>query len=147
MRLLGLAGLVLIVALAGCGSSDSSSSSSSGGQTIEVSLTEFKLDPSQISVEKPGTYTFHAVNGGQYPHALEIEGHGVEEKTEDIQPGESADLKVELNATGDYEIYCPVDGHRGKGMEGSLTVGAAASGAGTTTDDGSGDNGGGGYGG
>ena len=146
MRLLGLAGLVLTVALAGCGSSDSSSSSSGGSEPIKVSLTEFAFNPSQISLEKPGTYTFHAVNDGQFPHALEIEGQGVEEETEDIEPGESADLKVELSATGDYEIYCPVDGHRGKGMEGSLTVGGGAAGTGTTTEDESGDDSG-GYGG
>jgi hypothetical protein len=49
MRLLSLASLVLIVALVGCGGDDSSSSSG-GAQTIEVSLSEFALDPAQVSV-------------------------------------------------------------------------------------------------
>ena len=115
--------------------SSDSSSSSAGGQTINVDLTEFALDPPQISLEKPGTYTFHAVNDGKFPHALEIEGHGVEEETQDLQPGESADLEVELDEAGDYEIYCPVDGHRHKGMEGSLTVAGTAAGASTTSTD------------
>jgi uncharacterized cupredoxin-like copper-binding protein len=140
MRLLVLAGLVLTVALAGCGSDDSSSSSSDGAQTIDVHLSEFALDPSQVSVEKPGTYTFHAINDGQFPHALEIEGQGVEEETEDIQPGDDADLTVELTEAGDYELYCPIDDHRGMGMDGSVQVGGTAAGAGatTTSDDGDG---------
>jgi plastocyanin len=132
MRLLALAGLVLIVALAGCGGDDSPSSSG-GGQTIEVSLSEFALDPSQVSVQKPGTYTFRAVNDGQTVHALEIEGHGVEEETEDIQPGETAELTVELTEAGDYELYCPIGNHRDMGMDGSVQIGGTGAGAGATT--------------
>ena len=105
-------------------------------------LSEFALDPSQVSVEKPGTYTLHAINDGRFVHALEIEGQGVEEETEDIQPGEDADLTVELTQAGDYELYCPVDGHRGKGMEGSVDVGGAGAGAATTTEDSGDDSGG-----
>jgi len=137
MRLLALAGLVLTVALAGCGGDDDSSSSSSGGdQTIEVNLSEFALEPSQVSVQQPGTYTFRAVNDGQFVHALEIEGHGVEEETEDIEPGETAELTVELTEAGDYELYCPVGNHREMGMDGSVQVGGAAAGApATTTED------------
>jgi plastocyanin len=144
MRLFGLAALVLTVALAGCGGDEESSPSSSGeGQTIEIRLSDFALDPSQVSVQKPGTYTFRAVNDGQTVHALEIEGHGVEEETEDIQPGETADLTIELTEAGDYELYCPVDDHRGMGMDGSVQVGGAAAGAGSTTtsDDGYGSGG------
>jgi len=132
MRLILLAGLVLTVALAGCGGDDSSSSSSGEGQTIEIHLTDFALDPSQVSVEKPGTYTFRAINDGQTVHALEVEGPGIEEETEDIQPGETAELTVELPELGEYELYCPVGNHRGMGMEGALQVGASAAGAGTT---------------
>ena len=110
-------------------------------------LSEFKLDPSRVSVDTPGTYTFKAVNDGQFVHALEIEGHGVEEKTEDIQPGESAELTVDLKEAGDYELYCPVDDHRAMGMDGSVDVGGTGAGAGAATtgdsgDQGSSDNGG-----
>jgi uncharacterized cupredoxin-like copper-binding protein len=92
-------------------------------------------------VQEPGTYTFRAVNDGQFPHALEIEGHGVEEATEDIQPGATAELTVELTEAGDYELYCPVGNHRDMGMDGSLQVGGTAAGTGatTTSDEGEGD--------
>jgi plastocyanin len=147
MRLLPLAVLVTVFALAGCGSdSGSSASSSSTGSTIEVHLSEFKLDPATVSIDAPGQYTFRAVNDGQSVHALEIEGHGVEEETEDIQPGESAEFSVDLTETGDYELYCPVDDHRAMGMDGSVDVGGAGAGATTTNEDDDEDDGG-GYGG
>ncbi|MFL5941184.1 MAG: cupredoxin domain-containing protein [Gaiellaceae bacterium] len=136
MRLLPLAVIAIALALAGCGSDDGSSASPSGARsTIEVHLSEFKLDPSHVTVDTPGTYTFKAVNDGQYVHGLELEGHGVEEETEDIQPGESAEFTVDLEEAGDYELYCPVDDHRAKGMDGSVGVGGAGAGAGATTTD------------
>ena len=134
MRLVGPATLVLAVALAGCGGDDDSSSSSGGSQTIEISMTEFALEPSQVSVEEPGTYTFRAVNDGQTVHALEVEGHGIEEETEELQPGDTAELTVELTEAGEYELYCPVGNHRESGMEGSVQVGGTA-GAGAMTHD------------
>ncbi len=42
--------------------------------------------------------------------------------TDVVEPGQSVDLRVNLEA-GNYEIYCPVDGHRQQGQEGTLTVG------------------------
>jgi plastocyanin len=90
-------------------------------KTIEVKETEFELRPAEITLDEPGTYVFRAVNSGQTVHALEVEGEGIEEETEEIEPGQSAELKVELEA-GTYELYCPVGDHAEEGMEGELTV-------------------------
>ena len=77
-------------------------------KTIRVKEAEFALKPAEITLEKPGTYRFKAVNSGGTVHALEVEGQGIEEETEEIQPDQSAELKVKLEA-GTYELYCPVD--------------------------------------
>ena len=98
-------------------------------KTIEVKETEFELQPAEITLDKPGTYVFKAVNSGDTVHALEVEGEGIEEETEEIEPGQSAELKVKLEA-GTYELYCPVDGHAEKGMEGKLTVKEGSGGSG-----------------
>jgi uncharacterized cupredoxin-like copper-binding protein len=137
MRLLPVAVVVTALALAACGSDDNTSgSSSSARETIEVHLSEFKLDPSRVTVDTPGTYTFKAVNDGQFVHALEIEGHGIEQKTATIDPGKTATLRVDLAKTGSYEVYCPIDDHRNMGMKASLAVGGAAAPAvgGTSTE-------------
>jgi uncharacterized cupredoxin-like copper-binding protein len=90
-------------------------------KTIRIEETEFRLEPAEITLDKPGTYVFEAVNSGDTVHALEVEGQGIEEETEEIQPGQNAKLEVELEA-GTYELYCPVGGHKEEGMEGTLTV-------------------------
>jgi uncharacterized cupredoxin-like copper-binding protein len=94
-----------------------------------VSETEFRLKPAEITLDKPGTYVFEAVNSGDTVHALEVEGEGIEEETQEIQPGQSAELKVKLEA-GTYELYCPVDGHKEEGMEGKVIVKEGSGGSG-----------------
>jgi uncharacterized cupredoxin-like copper-binding protein len=98
---------------------------------VDISLSEFVAEPSEIAVE-PGSYTFHVVNDGQVVHALEIEVPSGEVETGDLQPGESADLEVDLPEDGAFELYCPVGDHRNRGMEGTIVVGAGS--VGTTTD-------------
>jgi uncharacterized cupredoxin-like copper-binding protein len=140
--------LLLLVALAGCGASGGQAASgnqagkastTNGGsaaaarsvvKSIEVKETEYKLNPAKITLNKPGAYVFKAENTGSTTHALEIEGKGVEEETKDLAAGQSAELKVTLKS-GRYEIYCPVDGHRQQGMEGTVTVKQGSSGGGS----------------
>jgi uncharacterized cupredoxin-like copper-binding protein len=138
MRLSLLLTVLLAVVLAGCGAEegeDEAEQAGPTGQTIEIVETDFALDPADVQLEGPGTYTFRAVNEGETAHALEIDGMGIEEETEEFAPGESAELTVELTEAGEYELYCPVEGHKELGMEGTLTVGGAAGGGGTTTDE------------
>jgi uncharacterized cupredoxin-like copper-binding protein len=119
------------LALGGCGSKEESGAPA-GGQATAISETEFKLDPSTVKVDQAGNYTFKVTNNGKLDHAFEVEGPGGEQKTETIKPGQSAELTIDLE-DGAYEIYCPIDGHRQSGMEGTLTVGSGAGGAGTPT--------------
>jgi len=133
---LALPALLASLALAACGSSSSESGTTApagGGQTVSIGEIEYKLDPSSVKVDQAGTVTFKVTNNGGIDHALEVEGQGVEEETETIKPGETAELTVDLSKEGSYEIYCPIDGHRDKGMEGMLTVGTASLGGGTDT--------------
>ncbi|HEX2498493.1 MAG TPA: plastocyanin/azurin family copper-binding protein [Actinomycetes bacterium] len=44
-----------------------------------------------------------------------------EQETDTLSPGDSGQLTVDLQA-GTYELYCPVGGHRGLGMETEITV-------------------------
>ena len=109
--------------------------STTGGQTIEISETEFALDPSSVQVDETGTVTFRVTNDGAIAHALEVDGDDFEEETSTIEPGESAELTVDLSQEGSYELYCPIGDHREQGMEGELVVGSAGAGGTGTTDD------------
>jgi uncharacterized cupredoxin-like copper-binding protein len=56
------------------------------------------------------------------PHAVELEGKGIEKRTRTLQPGRTATLTVTLKKGGRYEFYCPVTGHKAAGMKGKLIV-------------------------
>jgi uncharacterized cupredoxin-like copper-binding protein len=143
---LSLLGAVVVVAAAvsgGCGgyggskhkAASTAAAASSGGaviKTVTVHETEYKLTPNAISLPKSGTYVFKGVNDGTTTHSLAVQGHGVDMRASDISAGSSGTLKVTLPMNGKYEIFCPIDGHKGLGMKGTITVGGAASG-GTST--------------
>jgi plastocyanin len=79
-----------------------------------------KFTESSLTAEA-GTVTVEFANDSQLPHAVEIEGNGVEEKTEVVTGQDAPPLTVDLKP-GEYEFYCPVGDHRAEGMEGKLTV-------------------------
>jgi plastocyanin len=68
----------------------------------------------------PGRVVIAFDNPSQVPHAVEVEGNGVEEETETIT-NSSARLALNLDA-GKYKFYCPVGNHEQAGMVGTLTV-------------------------
>ena len=112
----------VVFALAGCGGDgDGETTNGTSSQTLSISESDFTLTPSTVTVDAPGTYTFEAMNDGGVDHALEIEGNGIEERTDTIAPGESASVNVDLEA-GTYEMYCPISNHRDLGMSGEITV-------------------------
>lgn len=111
--------------LAGCGGGAGEEAKEVAGEpidTIAVDETDFALDPADITLDEPGTYVFVATNSGNVTHALEIEGNGIEEETEELGSGESAELEVNLDP-GAYRLYCPVSNHEDLGMVGTVTVG------------------------
>jgi plastocyanin len=117
------------LALAGCGGNgdeDAESTSAAPRQTITITETDFALEPSSVDLDAPGTYAFEVVNDGQVAHALEVEGEGIEEETETLQPGERATLTVALES-GSYELYCPVGDHKERGMTGKVEIQTSSS--------------------
>lgn len=93
---------------------EASPGESPAGQLIEVRLTEYEIEmPATLPT---GQVTFDVTNDGQEEHNFEVETEGFEvEFEENLAPGERRWLIVNLEP-GEYEIYCPVDGHRDQGM-------------------------------
>jgi uncharacterized cupredoxin-like copper-binding protein len=124
---------VLLLALAGCGGDDESSDSGGGaatstpasgsggggggggGETIALSAPE----DGSLEFDKTVTIDFDNLSAS-VPHAVEIEGNGVEEVSETVT-GAKTSVTADLEP-GEYEFYCPVGDHAAAGMEGTLTV-------------------------
>ena len=87
--------------------------------TQEVHLIEYAVHIPQTV--PAGAIAFNIENGGKEDHAFEIEGNGIEEKTQPIKRGESAALTVNLKP-GTYTVYCPIKDHPKKGMKTTITV-------------------------
>jgi plastocyanin len=103
----------------GTGTSSGSSSSSSGALTVTADPNgAISWDKSTLGA-KAGKVTLKLVNDSQTPHAIEVQGKGVEKETKTVTGG-SVDLTVDLKP-GKYEFYCPVPGHKAT-MKGTLTV-------------------------
>jgi plastocyanin len=133
MRKLTLIAAIAVLAFAGCGggdeesgsggSSSSSSGSSGGGENLTISADPsgaLKFDKTELS-GKAGKLTITMDNPSDVPHAIEIEGNGVEEEGQTVGKGGKSVATAEVKA-GTYDFYCPVGNHRAEGMEGKLTV-------------------------
>ena len=97
------------------------SPTAAGGASVDVTLSEYHIDMPQ-SVPA-GTVSFTVANAGSTAHNFEIEGNGVEKTcAANLHPGETKTLQVDLKP-GSYEVYCPVDNHKGMGMKLDLKVG------------------------
>jgi plastocyanin len=131
MRLLPLVLAAAALAVAGCGGSSNNSSGSSNstptstpaGSSGPLTVTAdpggaISWDKHSLSA-KAGKVSITLVNKSTTPHALEVEGNGVEQKTMTFS-GSSAKLSLELKP-GKYKYYCPVPGHKAT-MNGTLTV-------------------------
>ncbi|MEA2568100.1 MAG: hypothetical protein QOI24_101 [Acidobacteriota bacterium] len=87
---------------------------------IAVDLLEYEIRM-QDSVQA-GKRTFSIINHGKEAHSFKIEGNGLDiGMTEPLERGDTGQITVALTP-GTYTIYCPVDGHKGKGMSRTLRV-------------------------
>lgn len=121
-------------------SGSTSTSSPYGGTTTTTTTTTpaaggktalaLSADPSgQLAFDtktlkaKAGTVTLDMKNPSSsgIPHAIAVEGNGLDKKGATVQPGGSSTVTVKLKP-GTYTFYCPVPGHKQGGMEGTLTV-------------------------
>ena len=85
---------------------------------VDVSETEFKIAAASTTY-KAGEIAFEVKDDGKIAHDLAIKETG--DKTKEIQPGGTAELKVELKP-GKYLLYCSIPGHEAAGMKLSITV-------------------------
>ncbi len=142
-KLLAMALAAAALAVGACGDDDDEDTGDTGATTTQAPTTEAappaesgggetKLeadaDPSGAlkftvdELEAPaGKVTITMKNESDLPHAIEIEGNGVEEEGETVEKGGTSMATADLKP-GEYKFYCPVPGHEEGGMVGTLTV-------------------------
>jgi iron uptake system component EfeO len=112
-------GTLAVVALAGCGTATPSESS---GGAITVSASDDACKVARTSADA-GTLTFEVTNKGNRvtEFYLYAEGDRIMGEVENITPGLTRRLIVEVSDSGKYETACK-PGMQGKGIRGDFTV-------------------------
>ena len=98
--------------------------------TIEVTVTEFAIEPAALTAPAGVPLTFEVTNAGSVPHDFSITDVGA---TPVLQAGETATLEAGPLEAGEHDVICTVPGHAGAGMRAVLTV---SDDGGTATDHG-----------
>jgi uncharacterized cupredoxin-like copper-binding protein len=116
-------GLLLAAAAAMLIARGSDAGAATSGKTLTVSADKsgkLKFDKSKLTATH-GKVTLTMKNPSGLPHAIAVEGKGVDKKGKTVQKGGTSKVTVTLKK-GTYDFYCPVDGHKAGGMQGKLTV-------------------------
>ena len=88
---------------------------------VRLRETDYRLNPPNPVERSPGVIEFFVQNRGTVTHALAVETPHGTVRSDDLAPDEFARLKVDL-PPGRYSFYCPIDGHKSKGMSGTIRV-------------------------
>jgi uncharacterized cupredoxin-like copper-binding protein len=123
---------IAAVSAAGIGTAVTHASADSDAATARAAATTLKLKAAASGAPRFNKSTLRASAGkvtirlknpssSGKRHAVEVEGHGIEKESATISPGKRTSLTARLKK-GRYEFYCPVDGHKAAGMEGTLIV-------------------------
>jgi uncharacterized cupredoxin-like copper-binding protein len=135
--LIGLGAVAVVLVATGCGSSNNSTTTSAaestttsaaagGGQDLKLSADPsgaLSFTTTQLSA-KAGNVTLTMTNPSSsgVEHGVAIEGNGVDQDGQIVQPGGTSTVTVSNLKPGKYEFYCPFDSHKQQGMTGTLTV-------------------------
>jgi plastocyanin len=118
-----VAAAAIAIPLAACGDDDEGGGGGGDlpeGAVVLEALDSLEFRPDAVTADA-GEVTFGLVNEGSLPHTFVIEDLEDDLKLTVSGSGATDDGSIELEA-GDYVFYCDIPGHRGGGMEGTLTV-------------------------
>ena len=118
--------LILTSLLAGCGQQKPAP------VEVKVTLSEFKIEASPVSVPANTPIKFVVTNAGTLPHEMVLEKKGdvdkplevnnVQAEAGDIDPGKIKVLEWTVTEPGEYQLGCHVPGHFEAGMTIPFTV-------------------------
>lgn len=117
----------LAATVTGCGSSNGEGGSvtvtTATGATaakVVVGAHDVYFDPETVKAPA-GKIDLELVERGSQPHTLVFED--VDGDKLSVTGGHKSDTRTVTLEAGTYTYYCDIPGHRGQGMEGTLTLG------------------------
>ena len=142
-----LAPVAVAAVVAGCGSSNKNNNASTSTSTTPTTTSTSTTPTTPAAAGTASTVKLSADPGGALKfntsslqakagkvtlvmdnpksagiqHAVAVEGNGVDKDGQTVSPGGVSTVTADLKP-GKYTFYCPVDGHKAAGMEGTLTV-------------------------
>jgi uncharacterized cupredoxin-like copper-binding protein len=124
LRARGMTAVAVAVAVAGGGLVASQMASARpAAASLSISADKsgkLKFNKKSLSA-KHGKVTIRMANPSGLPHAIAVEGKGVDKDGKTVRKGGTSTVSVTLKK-GKYTFYCPVPGHEAAGMKGTLTV-------------------------
>lgn len=128
--------VALTLLLAGCSGGGVKAPAAGGGASSgALKMDDIKFDKTALSATKGETLTINLTNAGALEHDFVIEKIDAVAKLDGkdakdakyavhamVKAKASAKLEITPNATGAFEYYCAVAGHKEAGMKGTLTV-------------------------
>jgi plastocyanin len=94
----------------------------SAATTVNLRASKTKLAFNHKTLTaKHGKVTLVMANPSGLPHAIAVEGHGIDKDGKTVKKGGTSRVTATLKK-GTYTFYCPVDGHKAAGMKGKLIV-------------------------
>lgn len=80
------------------------------GHSVVVTIEDNAIG--MLDTHPPGPTVFTVTNAGQKPHNFVVERDLLDWRLDqDLQPGETGSVQVDLQAGGTYRAYCPLEGH------------------------------------
>jgi FtsP/CotA-like multicopper oxidase with cupredoxin domain/plastocyanin len=115
------AGSVLLLVAAACGGTKPTVSGEPA--MVQVSLQEFSITPTQISVPEGDPVMLHVSNAGTAAHAFAVQVGSRTYQTPMLAGGANASLDLPALTAGTYSAWCSVPGHKEAGMTALLVAG------------------------
>jgi len=117
VRVSGLLGLVMLVALTGCGGGSSDS-----GKKADVTVDKtMKFDPDSVEISLNSAESFTFLNKDKKVHNVTVPAFAIDM---DIQPGQRVEVKIPAVASaprdGFYSFYCKF--HQTEGEAGRIKI-------------------------
>lgn len=114
---------VLVLLAAACaGGGGGQPSGGGGGTTINVTMVDYKFEPSELTLNAGTTYTINVTNKGSLVHDFTIPDWPGGKVSLKLDPGKSGSLTLKADKPGTYQLVCEEPGHKELGMVGKVIV-------------------------